>query len=97
MPFFGDGLSAHDAGCAAIGPCDGERDDDEQGRELVGIGDVGVFDVEATGLCIREHAFDPPSPAVEVEAAPAVTEAGGDDEQLASLDALGGDAQSVVG
>jgi len=43
MRFSSDGFSADDAGCAAIGPYDGKRDDDEQGRELVGIGDMGVF------------------------------------------------------
>ena len=92
-----DGLSAQGACCAAVGPCDGECDDDQQGGELAGIRDVGVLDVQATGLGVRKQTFDPPSLAVEIEAAPAVIKIGGDDEQLAILDTLCGKTEPVGG
>lgn len=96
---------AHDAGCAAIGPCECEGDDDEQGCELVGIGDVGILNVEAAGLgvCVRAaglalEAFDAPAPTVEIERVPLnAADVGGDDECLAAADAFGFDAQAVGG
>jgi hypothetical protein len=78
-----------------MGPRDGECDDDEQGGDLVRVGNMGVLDIEATGLCVGEQAFDPPPLAIEVQAAHALTEIGGDDEQLGPLDAFCRDAQLV--
>jgi hypothetical protein len=52
-----------------MGPTDGEGNDDEQVGEFVRVGDMGVLDIEATGLCIGEQAFDPPALAIEVQAA----------------------------
>lgn len=49
MPFSPDPLSAHAEGCAAISPCDGEGDDNKQGREFAGAGDAGVLNIEPTG------------------------------------------------
>ena len=44
-----------------IDPCHGEGDDNEQGDEFVGMGDVGILDIEATGPGIGEQALDTPS------------------------------------
>ena len=48
MPFFANVAPSHDAGCASIRPCYSQRDDHQQAGEFLGVGDVGVFDVEAT-------------------------------------------------
>src|SRR6056297_1212207 len=40
MSFFPNGAASHNAGCAAIGPCDGEGDEYEQGREFVRFGNA---------------------------------------------------------
>ena len=95
MFFFPNGAASHNAGGAAIGPCDCESAEHQQGREFVGISDLGVFDVEAACLYISEHALTSPPLAVEVQATSGIIEVGGDDEQLPALDALGGTAQSV--
>jgi hypothetical protein len=49
MSFSPNGAPCNNAVCAAIGPCDGESDEYEQGRELVRFGNVGVFDIEPRG------------------------------------------------
>ena len=61
MGFSLDSLASHGFGGALIGPCHGEGDDNEQGGEFVGMGDVGILDIEATGPGIGEQALDSPS------------------------------------
>ena len=92
-----DRLSAHGACSAAVGPRERECDDDQQGREFAGIRDMGVFDIQAAGFGVREQTFNVPSLAVEIEAAPAIIEVGGDDEQFAIPDALSGKPEPVGG
>ena len=72
MGFSSDSLVAHGFGCASIGPCYGEGDDNKQGSELVWIGDVGILDIKVAGLCIGEQALNPPSPTIKIKAAPGV-------------------------
>ena len=42
MGFSADSLVSHGFGGTSISPCHGEGDDNEQGGEFVGMGDVGI-------------------------------------------------------
>ena len=53
-------------------PRHGGSDDTEEGREFGRIGDVGILDVETTGLGIREEALDAPAMPIEVQYTPGV-------------------------
>ena len=80
---------AFDGGCACIGPGHGEGDDDEQGVELVGLGDAGILDVEAPCLAVAEEAFDLPSLSIGPEGRFGGAVAG-DDQERAITEAFGG-------
>src|SRR3954463_3468258 len=67
MGFARDGFHAHGLGGASVGPYRCEHDDDDEGCELVGIGNVGVLDIEAAGLGVAEEALDAPPLSVVVE------------------------------
>ena len=95
MGFSSDSLVAHGFGCASIGPCHGEGDDNKQGSELVWIGDVGILDIKAAGLCIGEQALNPPSPTIKIKAAPGVFKIRHNDEQFAFPDTFGAYVQPV--
>ncbi len=53
--------------CTGIGPGHGEDDDNEQGVELGGLCEAGIFQVQATGLAFAEQAFDLPAFPVSLE------------------------------
>ena len=82
MGLAGDGLHAHGDGCASIGPCDGQCNDDEQATELFDSPEAGVFQVEATGLGIREEALDTPSLAIVPESMRRISLVRRHDQQL---------------
>src|SRR4051812_49561176 len=65
--FARDGFHAHGLGGASVGPYCCQHDDDDEGCELVGIGDVGVLDIEAAGLGVAEEALDAPPLSVVAE------------------------------
>ena len=46
------------------------------------MGDVGILDIEATGLGIGEQALDSPSAPIEIEASSGVFKIGRNDEQF---------------
>ena len=71
-----------------IGPGHGESDDDEQGIELVGVGETGILDVEAACFAVTEQAFDLPSFTVGFEGLEG-RPIGGDDEAFALGPAFG--------
>lgn len=77
------GLHAHGLGGASVGPCYGEHDDDDEACKLFGIGDVGVLDIETTGLGVTEQALDAPPPSVVVERLLRVGAVCGDDQPFA--------------
>ena len=89
MGFSLDSLAFHGFGGALIGPCHGEGDDNEQGGEFVGMGDVGILDIEATCPGIGEQALDSPSAPIEIEAMSGVFKIGRNDEQFLLFDASG--------
>ena len=56
---FGDALSPHRPACTAACPGHGKSYDDEQSCEFGGVGDMGVFEVTATGFGVGEETFNP--------------------------------------
>ena len=95
MGFSADSPASHGFGGASIGLCHGEGDDNEQGGEFVGMGDVGILNIEATGLGIGEQALDSPSAPIEIEAMSGVFKMGCNDEQFLLFDAFGAHVQLV--
>ncbi len=81
-----------DGGRAGIGPGHGEGDDDQQGVELGGLRETGIFHVQAPGLAVAEQAFDLPALPVSLEGL--IRGAiGGDDQKLAVTEPLGGEGE----
>ena len=86
MSFFGDTLSPHCSACTAVCPGHGESYDDEQSCEFVGVGNMGVFDVKATGFGVGEETFNPPSLPVEAERIAGRRDICDDQNQFATFD-----------
>ena len=70
-------------------PSHGEGDEYEQGVELGGLCEAGIFQVQATGLAVAEPAFDLPAFPVSLESLVGGA-IGGDDQELAVTEPLGG-------
>ncbi len=58
---------------------------------------MGILDVEAAGLGIREEAFDAPATPIEMQGTPGVLHIGRDDEALLSPDPLCRELEPVFG
>ncbi len=76
-------------------PGDGEGDKADEQIELARVGESGVLEVEAAGLGVAKETFDGPAPAVGGERLPGGA-VGGDDDPLAGLEPLGGEAEAVA-
>ncbi len=79
----------------ARGPGEGEGDEAHQEAELARVGEAGVLEVEAAGLGVAEETFDGPAPAIGGERLTG-SAVGGDDQPLAGLEPLGGEAEAVA-
>ena len=86
-----DRLVAFQQCCAGVGPGHGQGDDDEQTVELFGLGEPGVFHVQATGFAVAEQTFDMPAFTVQLKR-PGGLDVGGDDQELAIGQAPGSEA-----
>ena len=96
MSFASDCFPAHCLACAAAGPCDGHGDDGDKACQLFGIGDVGIFKVEATPLGVGEQALDPPPAAICVEGLAGASGIGGDDDEFTLSDPPGSETKTVL-
>jgi hypothetical protein len=73
------------------GPGNGQCDKRHEQTELARIGQAGVLDIEAAGLCVAEQAFDRPTFAVGPQRDLRLDI--GDHDQPLVLERLGGDGQ----
>lgn len=88
-----NGFKAHGGGCRSVDPGDGQGQDSGERVDLGGMGQAGVFEVEAAGLGVAEQTFDAPASPVDLKRPPRLDGVGHHQQPFAAGQALGGQLQ----